>query len=108
MAMASRLKSCLDSRQPHGSKTSAHRLPGLFGGRNLDRDAQRPFRIDADIYHYQVARVLLPPPGGHPHAIPTPVATLAFDTSQELLWAANEYVGWPFHDTQDSILTVAI
>ncbi|KAK5014877.1 poly(A)-specific ribonuclease [Cryomyces antarcticus] len=37
----------------------------------------------------QVARIVLPPPG--PQALPTPATTLAFDTSQELLWAGNEY-----------------
>ena len=38
----------------------------------------------------KVARTLLPPPAGL--VAPTPVATLAFDTHQELLWAGNEYV----------------
>ncbi|KAL2354819.1 PAB-dependent poly(A)-specific ribonuclease subunit PAN2 [Cryomyces antarcticus] len=37
----------------------------------------------------EVARIVLPPPG--PQALPTPATTLAFDTSQELLWAGNEY-----------------
>lgn len=30
------------------------------------------------------------PPSGE-HAVPTSVTTLAFDNSQELLWAGNEY-----------------
>ena len=38
----------------------------------------------------EVAIIGIPPPG--PHALPTPVATLAFDTSQELLWAGNDFV----------------
>ncbi|RYP44071.1 hypothetical protein DL768_009430 [Monosporascus sp. mg162] len=37
----------------------------------------------------EVARIPLPPPGLR--ALPTPVTTLAFDTSQELLWVGNEY-----------------
>ncbi|KAH8666304.1 PAB-dependent poly(A)-specific ribonuclease subunit PAN2 [Xylariales sp. PMI_506] len=37
----------------------------------------------------EVSRTPLPPPGVRAH--PTPVTTLAFDTSQELLWAGNEY-----------------
>ncbi|KAG9237025.1 PAB-dependent poly(A)-specific ribonuclease subunit PAN2 [Amylocarpus encephaloides] len=37
----------------------------------------------------EVGRLLLPPPG--PNAIVTKVATLAFDTAQELLWAGNEF-----------------
>ncbi|KAG0651296.1 Poly(A)-nuclease deadenylation complex subunit 2 [Hyphodiscus hymeniophilus] len=37
----------------------------------------------------EVARVLLPPPGQN--ALPTPISTMSFDTSQELLWAGNEY-----------------
>ncbi|PBP25759.1 putative PAB-dependent poly(A)-specific ribonuclease subunit PAN2 [Diplocarpon rosae] len=34
-------------------------------------------------------RLLLPPPG--PQALPTPVSTFAFDNSQELLWAGNQF-----------------
>ncbi|KZF21116.1 hypothetical protein L228DRAFT_269516 [Xylona heveae TC161] len=37
----------------------------------------------------EIARVGFPPPGIH--AMPTPASTLAFDNSQELLWAGNEY-----------------
>ncbi|KAI5865927.1 PAB-dependent poly(A)-specific ribonuclease subunit PAN2 [Durotheca rogersii] len=37
----------------------------------------------------EVARIPFPPPGLR--ALPTPVTTLAFDTSQELLWTGNEY-----------------
>ncbi|PON30540.1 PAB-dependent poly(A)-specific ribonuclease subunit PAN2 [Trichoderma gamsii] len=37
----------------------------------------------------EVARIPFPPPG--PHALPTQVSTMAFDTSQEILWAGNEY-----------------
>ncbi|KAK9770911.1 putative PAN2-PAN3 deadenylation complex catalytic subunit PAN2 [Seiridium cardinale] len=37
----------------------------------------------------EVSQTPLPPPGLRAHH--TPVTTLAFDTSQELLWAANEY-----------------
>ncbi|KAF2453731.1 PAB-dependent poly(A)-specific ribonuclease subunit PAN2 [Lineolata rhizophorae] len=37
----------------------------------------------------EISRVGLPPPG--PHALPTAVSVLAFDTSQELLWAGNEF-----------------
>jgi PAB-dependent poly(A)-specific ribonuclease subunit 2 len=33
--------------------------------------------------------LLLPPPG--PQALPTPIQTLAFDSSQELLWTGNEF-----------------
>ncbi|CAL3962568.1 unnamed protein product [Diplocarpon coronariae] len=36
-----------------------------------------------------VGRLLLPPPG--PQALPTPVSTFAFDNSQELLWAGNQF-----------------
>ncbi|CCT69952.1 related to PAN2-component of Pab1p-stimulated poly(A) ribonuclease [Fusarium fujikuroi IMI 58289] len=37
----------------------------------------------------QVTRIPFPPPGVH--AMPTPVATMTFDNSQELLWTGNEY-----------------
>ncbi|RMJ11051.1 PAB-dependent poly(A)-specific ribonuclease subunit pan2 [Fusarium euwallaceae] len=37
----------------------------------------------------EVARIQFPPPGVH--AIPTPVTTMTFDTSQELLWTGNEF-----------------
>ncbi|KAI3321081.1 PAB-dependent poly(A)-specific ribonuclease subunit PAN2 [Xylariaceae sp. AK1471] len=37
----------------------------------------------------EVARIPFPPPGIR--ALPTPVTCLAFDSSQELLWAGNEY-----------------
>ncbi|KAJ3497164.1 hypothetical protein NLG97_g2114 [Lecanicillium saksenae] len=36
-----------------------------------------------------VARIQFPPPGVH--ALPTPVTTMMFDTSQELLWTGNDY-----------------
>ncbi|OAR02912.1 hypothetical protein LLEC1_04548, partial [Akanthomyces lecanii] len=38
----------------------------------------------------EVARIQFPPPGLH--ALPTPVTTMMFDTSQELLWTGNDYV----------------
>ena len=38
----------------------------------------------------ELALVQLPPPG--PHHAATPIATLAFDTSQELLWTGNNHV----------------
>ncbi|RKL34217.1 PAB-dependent poly(A)-specific ribonuclease subunit PAN2 [Fusarium proliferatum] len=38
----------------------------------------------------EVTRIPFPPPGVH--AMPTPVATMTFDNSQELLWTGNEYV----------------
>ncbi|KAG9653830.1 hypothetical protein KCU64_g7625, partial [Aureobasidium melanogenum] len=37
----------------------------------------------------EVARVVLPPPS--PNALNTPISTFAFDSMQELLWAANEF-----------------
>ncbi|EEU47284.1 uncharacterized protein NECHADRAFT_91728 [Fusarium vanettenii 77-13-4] len=37
----------------------------------------------------EVARIQFPPPGVH--ALPTPVTTMTFDTSQELLWTGNDY-----------------
>ncbi|KAI9690962.1 MAG: poly(A)-specific ribonuclease [Bathelium mastoideum] len=37
----------------------------------------------------EIARVPFPPPSLH--TLATPVSTFAFDTAQELLWAANEY-----------------
>ncbi|KAI5464781.1 ubiquitin carboxyl-terminal hydrolase-domain-containing protein [Mariannaea sp. PMI_226] len=37
----------------------------------------------------EVVRVHFPPPGVH--AMPTPVTTMTFDTSQELLWTGNDY-----------------
>ncbi|KAH6605888.1 hypothetical protein Trco_005041 [Trichoderma cornu-damae] len=37
----------------------------------------------------EVARIPFPPPGVH--ALPTQVTTMTFDTSQELLWAGNDY-----------------
>jgi PAB-dependent poly(A)-specific ribonuclease subunit 2 len=43
--------------------------------------------MDAD--WEEVTRLALPPPGIH--AVPTPIAAMAFDTGQELLWAGNEY-----------------
>ncbi|KAF2837605.1 PAB-dependent poly(A)-specific ribonuclease subunit PAN2 [Patellaria atrata CBS 101060] len=39
----------------------------------------------------EVARIFLPGPGPQDRALPTPATTLAFDPSQELLWAGNEY-----------------
>ncbi|KAM3532507.1 hypothetical protein MY4038_003985 [Beauveria bassiana] len=36
-----------------------------------------------------VARIQFPPPGVH--ALPSPVTTMTFDTSQELLWTGNDY-----------------
>lgn len=39
----------------------------------------------------EVARIPFPPPGVH--AMPTPVTTMTFDTSHELLWTGNDYVG---------------
>lgn len=41
----------------------------------------------------QVTRAQFAPPG--PHALPTPVTTMTFDTIQELLWTGNEFVGRP-------------
>ncbi|KAF4345953.1 pab-dependent poly(A)-specific ribonuclease subunit PAN2 [Fusarium beomiforme] len=37
----------------------------------------------------EVTRIPFPPPGVH--AMPTPVATMTFDNSQELLWTGNDY-----------------
>ncbi|KAM5346477.1 hypothetical protein ACJ41O_009482 [Fusarium nematophilum] len=37
----------------------------------------------------EVVRIPFPPPGVH--AMPTPVTTMTFDTSQELLWTGNDY-----------------
>ncbi|RDA83187.1 hypothetical protein CP532_6442 [Ophiocordyceps camponoti-leonardi (nom. inval.)] len=37
----------------------------------------------------EVSRIPFPPPGVH--AMPTPVTTMMFDTSQELLWTGNDY-----------------
>ncbi|PMB64555.1 PAB-dependent poly(A)-specific ribonuclease subunit PAN2 [Beauveria bassiana] len=37
----------------------------------------------------EVARIQFPPPGVH--ALPSPVTTMTFDTSQELLWTGNDY-----------------
>ncbi|KAG5982428.1 poly(A)-specific ribonuclease [Claviceps digitariae] len=37
----------------------------------------------------EVARIPLPPPGVH--ALATPVTSMAFDISQELLWTGNDY-----------------
>ncbi|KAH6894338.1 ubiquitin carboxyl-terminal hydrolase-domain-containing protein [Thelonectria olida] len=37
----------------------------------------------------EVARIHFPPPGVH--AMPTPITTMTFDTSQELLWTGNDY-----------------
>jgi PAB-dependent poly(A)-specific ribonuclease subunit 2 len=37
----------------------------------------------------EIARIPFPPPGVH--AMPTPVTTMTFDTSQELLWTGNDY-----------------
>lgn len=45
---------------------------------------------DMELMTWQVARISLPPPA--PHAPATPVNSFAFDTSQELIWAGNEYV----------------
>ncbi|WZH49224.1 ubiquitin carboxyl-terminal hydrolase-domain-containing protein [Fusarium acuminatum] len=38
----------------------------------------------------EVVRIRFPPPGVQ--AMPTPVTTMAFDNSQELLWTGNDYV----------------
>ncbi|KAF6826197.1 pab-dependent poly -specific ribonuclease subunit [Colletotrichum musicola] len=37
----------------------------------------------------EVTRIPFPPPGVH--AMPTPVTTMTFDTTQELLWTGNDY-----------------
>ncbi|POR34438.1 PAB-dependent poly(A)-specific ribonuclease subunit PAN2 [Tolypocladium paradoxum] len=37
----------------------------------------------------EVSRIPFPPPGVH--AMPTPVTTMTFDTSRELLWTGNDY-----------------
>ncbi|KAH7319699.1 ubiquitin carboxyl-terminal hydrolase-domain-containing protein [Stachybotrys elegans] len=37
----------------------------------------------------EVSRIPFPPPGVH--AMPTPVTTMIFDTSQELLWTGNDF-----------------
>ncbi|KAF4632859.1 hypothetical protein G7Y89_g5257 [Cudoniella acicularis] len=37
----------------------------------------------------EVGRLLLPPPGQN--AIPTPVSSMTFDSTQELLWVGNEF-----------------
>ncbi|KAM0226351.1 hypothetical protein ACHAPQ_003459 [Fusarium lateritium] len=37
----------------------------------------------------EVARIRFPPPGVQ--AMPTPVTTMTFDNSQELLWTGNDY-----------------
>ncbi|GJN82195.1 PAB-dependent poly(A)-specific ribonuclease subunit PAN2 [Purpureocillium lilacinum] len=37
----------------------------------------------------EVSRIPFPPPGVH--AMPTPVTTMTFDSSQELLWTGNDY-----------------
>ena len=57
----------------------------------------QPFTFDAaplpiTLIDLQVARIGLPPPG--PLAVPTPVAALAFDITQELLWTGNDYVSF--------------
>ncbi|KAH8713936.1 PAN2-PAN3 deadenylation complex catalytic subunit PAN2 [Beauveria bassiana] len=44
-------------------------------------------KMDAD--WDEVARIQFPPPGVH--ALPSPVTTMTFDTSQELLWTGNDY-----------------
>ena len=102
--MALRPRSGRGSRQPRGPKILSQPPRGLCSPRVPDCNTARTLGHDADIDYRQVARVLLPPPGGHPHAIPTPVATLAFDTSQELLWAGNEYVGYSVSWMFESIL----
>lgn len=44
----------------------------------------------AQTHRLQVSRIPFPPPAVH--AMPTPVTTMAFDVSQELLWTGNDYV----------------
>ncbi|PHH66549.1 hypothetical protein CDD81_7024 [Ophiocordyceps australis] len=38
----------------------------------------------------EVSRIPFPPPGGV-HSMPSPVTTMTFDTSHELLWTGNEF-----------------
>jgi PAB-dependent poly(A)-specific ribonuclease subunit 2 len=45
--------------------------------------------MDTNLLYRQVNRLLLPPPGAH--AVPTPIACLAFDNSYELLWSGNDF-----------------
>jgi PAB-dependent poly(A)-specific ribonuclease subunit 2 len=48
------------------------------------------FNVHTNPLSQQVVRIRFPPPGVQ--AMPTPVTTMAFDNSQELLWTGNDYV----------------
>jgi len=48
------------------------------------------FNARTNLSSKQVARIRFPPPGVQ--AMPTPVTTMTFDNSQELLWTGNDYV----------------
>lgn len=45
--------------------------------------------MDHSAHFWQIKKVPLPVPAKH--AAYTPASTIAFDTSQELLWAGNDY-----------------
>jgi hypothetical protein len=55
----------------------------------MDQDLALRYQ-HTDEFTKQLARIPFPPAG--PHALPTPIGAFAFDTTQELLWTANEYV----------------
>lgn len=54
---------------------------------------------------FKVARMALPPPGIH--AATTPVTAMAFDTSQELFWAGNEYVSFLLFQSLNIMLSIS-
>ncbi|TEA13362.1 PAN2-PAN3 deadenylation complex catalytic subunit PAN2 [Colletotrichum sidae] len=65
-----------------------------IGGPGYDGGASRDPRVTKQLErtgmeYLSVARIPFPPPGVH--AMPTPVTTMTFDTSQELLWTGNDY-----------------
>jgi hypothetical protein len=76
---------CTEAQNKPTSQPSAQRAGQTAAKHTLTICQQ----MDTNLLYRQVNRLLLPPPGAH--AVPTPIACLAFDNSYELLWSGNDF-----------------